>query len=183
MSRTSAEVIVTAANRVREEPLSCSFRFVGSFQTSKTTAGKNSWESSVMHVMRSALPCRKTPNLAASHFSFRVSSVRKALFSKQKAQSQPPTMKPSHPNSLRSLTVFLAFALLIAKTQALYFFLENGVPKCFYEDLPKDTLVVGASAHYDRLSPSLNSTQLNTNGPYLRRKIQSRGLQPQYPHV
>jgi p24 family protein alpha len=30
--------------------------------------------------------------------------------------------------------------------QALYFFIDGTTPKCFFEDLPKDTLVVG---HYD----------------------------------
>jgi hypothetical protein len=30
--------------------------------------------------------------------------------------------------------------------QALYFFIDGSTPKCFFEDLPKDTLVVG---HYD----------------------------------
>ncbi|MCJ1343604.1 emp24p/erv25p- protein [Peltigera leucophlebia] len=52
-------------------------------------------------------------------------------------------MKPSHSSSVWSLIVLFASTLLVAQTQALYFFLENGVPKCFYEELPKDTLVVG----------------------------------------
>lgn len=33
----------------------------------------------------------------------------------------------------------------MAAAQALYFFIDGGTPKCFYEELPKDTLVVG---HY-----------------------------------
>ena len=32
---------------------------------------------------------------------------------------------------------------LLAPVNALYFFLESNTPKCFYEELPKDTLVVG----------------------------------------
>ncbi len=32
---------------------------------------------------------------------------------------------------------------LTVPTQALYFYLEGITPKCFYEELPKDTLVVG----------------------------------------
>ena len=34
--------------------------------------------------------------------------------------------------------------LLLASTaQALHFFIDSSKPKCFFEDLPKDTLVVG----------------------------------------
>jgi hypothetical protein len=34
--------------------------------------------------------------------------------------------------------------LLLASTaQALHFFIDSSNPKCFFEDLPKDTLVVG----------------------------------------
>lgn len=33
----------------------------------------------------------------------------------------------------------------MAAAQALYFYVDGGTPKCFYEELPKDTLVVG---HY-----------------------------------
>ena len=40
------------------------------------------------------------------------------------------------------------FPLLSLSTaaQALYFFIDGTQPKCFYEELPKDTLVVG---HYN----------------------------------
>ncbi|EMD60070.1 hypothetical protein GGP41_009476 [Bipolaris sorokiniana] len=41
-------------------------------------------------------------------------------------------------------TVLLAAALAVP-AQALHFFLDGAVQKCFYEELPKDTLVVG---HY-----------------------------------
>lgn len=34
---------------------------------------------------------------------------------------------------------------LASAAQALYFFIDAATPKCFFEDLPKDTLVVG---HY-----------------------------------
>lgn len=45
---------------------------------------------------------------------------------------------------VRSLSILCAFSFLVP-TQALYFFLEGGTQKCFYEELPKDTLVVGES--------------------------------------
>ncbi|MCJ1470564.1 emp24p/erv25p- protein [Pseudocyphellaria aurata] len=43
---------------------------------------------------------------------------------------------------MRSLLILCVFSFL-APTQALYFFVEGGTQKCFYEELPKDTLVVG----------------------------------------
>lgn len=43
---------------------------------------------------------------------------------------------------MRSL---FSLATFVAAAQALYFFIDGGTPKCFYEELPKDTLVVG---HY-----------------------------------
>lgn len=39
----------------------------------------------------------------------------------------------------------MALSSLAQVTQALYFFLDGTTQKCFYEELPKDTLVVG---HY-----------------------------------
>lgn len=56
-------------------------------------------------------------------------------------------MEPSQARSvglIRSLFVLCLFTFL-APTQALYFFLDGGTQKCFYEELPKDTLVVGES--------------------------------------
>ena len=41
------------------------------------------------------------------------------------------------------LSVF-AFAALLLPTQALYFYIDGPTQKCFFEELPKDTLVVGA---------------------------------------
>lgn len=48
--------------------------------------------------------------------------------------------------SLRLNLSILAVALhLLIPTHALYFYLDgsSGSPKCFYEELPKDTMVVG----------------------------------------
>lgn len=39
-------------------------------------------------------------------------------------------------------SVFLA-AVLAVPSQALHFFIDGAVQKCFFEELPKDTLVVG----------------------------------------
>lgn len=45
---------------------------------------------------------------------------------------------------LRSLTLIL-FSTIIMPVNGLYFYLDGLSPKCFYEELPKDTLVVGQS--------------------------------------
>ncbi|PHH72833.1 hypothetical protein CDD82_5780 [Ophiocordyceps australis] len=43
------------------------------------------------------------------------------------------------------MRVLLPVLALASAAQALYFFADGSSPKCFFEDLPKDTLVVG---HY-----------------------------------
>ncbi|KAI2470879.1 emp24/gp25L/p24 family/GOLD-domain-containing protein [Annulohypoxylon bovei var. microspora] len=43
------------------------------------------------------------------------------------------------------MRALLPLAMLGSVAQALYFFLDGTTPKCFFEELPKDTLVVG---HY-----------------------------------
>jgi hypothetical protein len=44
---------------------------------------------------------------------------------------------------LSSAFMLLLVALLALPTNAVYFFMKSGEVKCFYEELPKDTLVVG----------------------------------------
>lgn len=44
------------------------------------------------------------------------------------------------------MRAILPLLSLSTVAQALYFFIDGTQPKCFYEDLPKDTLVVG---HYE----------------------------------
>lgn len=39
----------------------------------------------------------------------------------------------------------LSLSVLLVPVQALYFYIDGTTPKCFFEELPKDTLVVG---HY-----------------------------------
>lgn len=46
---------------------------------------------------------------------------------------------------MRAFLPLVALSSLAQVTQALYFFLDGATQKCFYEELPKDTLVVG---HY-----------------------------------
>jgi hypothetical protein len=44
-----------------------------------------------------------------------------------------------------SLIGLTALSALSSSANALYFYLDGTTPKCFYEELPKDTLVVGQS--------------------------------------
>lgn len=46
---------------------------------------------------------------------------------------------------MRSLIPLLSLGALLAPVQALFFYIDGSSPKCFFEELPKDTLVVG---HY-----------------------------------
>lgn len=41
------------------------------------------------------------------------------------------------------MRALLPTLLLASAAQALYFFIDSSNPKCFFEDLPKNTLVVG----------------------------------------
>lgn len=57
-------------------------------------------------------------------------------------------MAPSMPSSSSWLSfLFAAFAVLSfsVPANALYFYMDGRQTKCFFEDLPKDTLVVGTS--------------------------------------
>jgi len=40
----------------------------------------------------------------------------------------------------------LSLAAMLSQVQALYFYIDGPTPKCFFEELPKDTLVVGTSS-------------------------------------
>ena len=42
--------------------------------------------------------------------------------------------------------LLLVLAALASNVSALYFYIDGPREKCFYEELPKDTLVVGKSS-------------------------------------
>ncbi|KAH8821042.1 emp24/gp25L/p24 family/GOLD-domain-containing protein [Xylogone sp. PMI_703] len=46
---------------------------------------------------------------------------------------------------MRSILPLLSLSALLAPVQSLYFYMDGSGPKCFFEELPRDTLVVG---HY-----------------------------------
>lgn len=50
----------------------------------------------------------------------------------------PPSIAPSWP----ALAILSLLALALP-SNALYFYMDGRQTKCFFEDLPKDTLVVG----------------------------------------
>lgn len=52
-----------------------------------------------------------------------------------------------------ALLPVLVLANLFTAVQGLYFYLEGPAQKCFFEDLPKDTLVVGQSQALSKFSP------------------------------
>lgn len=47
---------------------------------------------------------------------------------------------------MKLLIVLGALLALAQSSAALYFYLDAGANKCFLEELPKDTIVVGKSA-------------------------------------
>lgn len=44
---------------------------------------------------------------------------------------------------MRSIIPLLSVSAVLAPVQALYFYIDGSAPKCFFEELPKDTIVVG----------------------------------------
>ena len=44
---------------------------------------------------------------------------------------------------IRISTLLLAASYAAHQASALYFYIDGTSPKCFFEELPKDTLVVG----------------------------------------
>ncbi|GAB0133280.1 vesicle coat component [Epichloe bromicola] len=59
---------------------------------------------------------------------------------------------------------FLPLLSLASAAQALYFFVDGATPKCFFEELPKDTLVVGhysAEEYDDRVNAWQQHSGLN----------------------
>jgi hypothetical protein len=46
---------------------------------------------------------------------------------------------------MRPIIPLLSLSALLVPVQSLYFYIDGTTPKCFFEELPKDTLVVG---HY-----------------------------------
>jgi hypothetical protein len=58
--------------------------------------------------------------------------------------ADPTIITVSH-KSLTAMksSIAAALAALALPVQSLYFYMDGTTPKCFYEELPKDTMVVG----------------------------------------
>lgn len=67
-----------------------------------------------------------------------------------------------------SISSIVSAALLFAQTQALYFYIDGPSQKCFFEELPKDTLVVGMAMDMNRAHrlPSRAQTDILTIGHF-----------------
>ena len=57
------------------------------------------------------------------------------------------------------LSSLVSLALLVCQAQALYFYIDGPTQKCFFEELPKDTLVVGKVEHKQG-SLTMNKTDI-----------------------
>ncbi|EGD93845.1 Emp24/gp25L/p24 membrane trafficking protein [Trichophyton tonsurans CBS 112818] len=62
----------------------------------------------------------------------------------------------SQPSWLSTFFSIVTILTLSAPVQSLYFYIHGRQPKCFYEELPKDTLVVG-NYQSEAYSPHLNA--------------------------
>lgn len=67
-------------------------------------------------------------------------------------------MPPSKPWLSPLLTLLTLFSLAI-QTNALYFYMDGRQTRCFFEELPKDTLVVGTPPSF--LPPGLQHPKPN----------------------
>ena len=67
-----------------------------------------------------------------------------------------------------SISSIVSVALLLAQTRALYFYIDGPSQKCFFEELPKDTLVVGMARDMNRAHrlPSRAQTDITIAGHF-----------------
>lgn len=75
-----------------------------------------------------------------------------------------------------STTLAVALTSLVSSSQALYFYLDGTQPKCFYEDLPKGTLVVGTF-------PTNRSSRLRRWSLYSLKPLQAPHPPPLLPRT
>jgi len=55
-------------------------------------------------------------------------------------------MAPSRLKDPSTVFAYLLLTAFILPSNALYFYINGNQPKCFFEELPKDTMVVGKQA-------------------------------------
>ena len=91
-------------------------------------------QSQAWHVKQEQRTRVKFPNSSSSNVR------RKDASNSGQIAVATPTHTPKHtmwPSLIAGL------ALLASQAQALYFYIDGPSQKCFFEELPKDTLVVG----------------------------------------
>lgn len=54
-----------------------------------------------------------------------------------------PGFESTYTETMWSIIPLLSLCALLVPVQSLYFYIDGTSPKCFFEELPKDTLVVG----------------------------------------
>ena len=72
---------------------------------------------------------------------------RKASRNVRKRHRRLPAL--SHTRAIMWPSLLAGLALLASQAQALYFYIDGPSQKCFFEELPKDTLVVGMDGLLD----------------------------------
>lgn len=80
-----------------------------------------------------------------------------------------------------TLALFSFFSMLIP-ANALYFYVDGRQTKCFFEDLPKDTLVAGMKYQF-AFPQKLNACHLAAElilSLWMNRQVRHSGRQPQY---
>lgn len=89
---------------------------------------------------------RRTGHPRSSLSTFIPTSLQPPRFSPARRRENSITMalQRSSVSWLSSTLAVLAILCLSVPANALYFYMGEGQTKCFFEELPKDTLVVGA---------------------------------------
>ena len=111
-----------------------SIRYQGVFKYSQLVDGQWLQRSQAWHVKQEQRTRVKFPNSSSSNVR------RKDARNSGQIAVATPTYNPKHtmwPSLIAGL------ALLASQAQALYFYIDGPSQKCFFEELPKDTLVVG----------------------------------------
>lgn len=88
---------------------------------------------------------------------------------------------------MRYLLSALSLSALLIPVQSLYFYMDGTKPKCFFEELPKDTLVVGLYSadeyNYDRKEwKGHEGLNIQITVDVRKLSLHSRGHQFTVPH-
>ena len=79
---------------------------------------------------------------------------------------------------MMAMMMLLMTTLFALPTNALYFFMNGNAAKCFYEELPKDTLVVGKETDPQSHPNKPQSIHMETSKPIIITHPLHPSLQP-----